>query len=200
MQMGDYRFDQAVAMDIGEKLLWALLILIATWLLARAAKWAFAKLVDNVGFFRRATGSGASLGESLGRILSLLIWLFGLLAILQVFDLGGVMSPVQTLLNSVMAFVPKLIGAGLIFFIGPRRGRYDDRQRHDKHHYRHGYLRADRDLRVDLGARCAGPGKRFGAGERDAAADLRCDPADNRSRDPARHRLSDRALRRSTAA
>ncbi len=118
MQMGNYRFDQDLAMQIGEKLLWAVLILVVTWALAKAAKWAFAKLVDAVPFFRRNTGSGSSLGISLGHIVALLIWLFGLLAILQVFDLGGVMSPVQTLLNTVMGFLPNLIGAGLIFFIG----------------------------------------------------------------------------------
>lgn len=116
--MGNYRFDERLAMDIAEKLLWAVLILAVTWLLARGARWAFAKLVDAVPIFRKHTASGASLGDSLGKIVSLLIWLFGLLAILQVFDLGGVMSPVQTLLNSIMGFLPNVIGAGLIFFIG----------------------------------------------------------------------------------
>ncbi len=118
MRVGDYRFNEQMAMEIGEKLLIAVAILIATWALAKAAKWAFAKLVDNVGFFRRGTGSGHSLGESLGKIVSLLIWLFGLLVILTVLGLGNVAGPIDTLLNNVMAFVPKLIGAGLIFFIG----------------------------------------------------------------------------------
>ena len=118
MQIGNYRFDERLAMDIGEKVLWAVLILVVTWALARGAKWAFAKLVDAVPMFRRSTANGATLGESLGKIVALLIWLFGLLAILQVFDLGEVMAPVQTLLNSIMGFLPNLIGAGLIFFIG----------------------------------------------------------------------------------
>ena len=118
MRIGNYRFDQELAMDIGEKLLWALLILVVTWVLARAAKWAFAKLVDNVGFFRRATGSGQSLGESLGKIVGLLIWLFGLLVILTVLGLGNVAGPIDTLLDNVMAFLPRLIAAGLLFFIG----------------------------------------------------------------------------------
>lgn len=114
----NYRFDPDLAMQIGEKLLLALVILIATWLLAKAARWAFTRLVDNVSFFRKGTSSGASVGESLGKIVTLLIWLFGLLAILQVFSLAGVMGPVTTLLNNAMGFVPNLIGAGLIFFIG----------------------------------------------------------------------------------
>ncbi|MGE3744950.1 MAG: mechanosensitive ion channel [Sphingomonadaceae bacterium] len=118
MRLGNYVFDQNLAIAIIEKIAIAALILVVTWILAKAAKWAFAKLVDTVALLRRSTSTGESVGTSLGKIVSLLIWLFGLLAVLQVFDLGGVMTPVQTLLNTVMAFVPKLIGAGLIFFIG----------------------------------------------------------------------------------
>lgn len=118
MRVGNYVFDQALAMDILEKVVVAIIILVVTWALAKAAKWAFAKLVDKVDFFKRGTASGDSIGLSLGKIVSLLIWLLGLLAVLQVFNLGGVMTPVQALLNNVMAFIPKLIGAALIFFIG----------------------------------------------------------------------------------
>lgn len=118
MYMGNYRFDQQLAMDIGQKLLWAALILVVTWALARAAKWGFAKLVDKVRFFQRHTSGGSTIGDALGRIVAGLIWLLGLLAILQVFSLGGVMGPVQTLLNDIARFIPRLIGAGLIFFIG----------------------------------------------------------------------------------
>lgn len=118
MQIGRYVFDQDIAVAIVEKIALAALILVVTWLLAKAAKWAFAKLVDRLQFFRRSTSSGETVGSSLGKIVSLLIWLFGLLAILQVFNLAGVMTPVQTLLNNIMDFIPRLVGAGLIFFIG----------------------------------------------------------------------------------
>ncbi|RJY09230.1 mechanosensitive ion channel [Aurantiacibacter aquimixticola] len=118
MSFGNRRFDPDLAMQVAEKVGLAIIILIVTWLLAKAAKWAFAKLVDNVTFLQRATSSGESLGTQLGKIVSLLIWLLGLLAVLQVFDLGGVMQPVTTLLDSIMEFVPNLIGAALIFFIG----------------------------------------------------------------------------------
>ena len=116
--MGRYRFDPDLAMVLAERVGLAILILIVTWLLAKAAKWAFAKLVDNVPLFKRQTSGGESIGLQLGKIVSLLIWLFGLLAILQVFDLGGVMRPVTTLLDTIMGFIPNLIGAALIFFIG----------------------------------------------------------------------------------
>jgi len=118
MRIGNYRYDQEVAVDLLEKVGLAVLVLVITWALAKGAKWAFAKLVDNVAFFRRGTGSGASLGESLGKIVSLLIWLFGLLILLTVLGLGNVAGPIDTLLNNVMEFVPRLVVAGLIFFIG----------------------------------------------------------------------------------
>ncbi len=118
MRIGNYAFDSDLMMIWGEKLGLALIILVGTWVFAKAAKWAFAKLVDNVTFLQRDTSAGTSVGESLGKIVSLLIWLFGLLIILRVLGLGGVDAPIQTLLNSIMGFVPNLLGAAIIFFIG----------------------------------------------------------------------------------
>ncbi|MEH6660927.1 MAG: mechanosensitive ion channel [Parasphingorhabdus sp.] len=118
MRIGNYALDTELMMIWGEKLGLALVILLGTWVLAKAAKWTFAKLVDNVQFLQRDTSTGTSVGESLGKIVSLLIWLFGLLIILRVLGLGGVDAPIQTLLNSIMGFVPNLLGAAIIFFIG----------------------------------------------------------------------------------
>ncbi len=118
MRIGNYRFDEDVAMNVLEKIGLALIVLIITWALARAAKWAFAKLVDNISFFQRHTANGRSLGESLGKIVGLLIWLFGLLIILTVLGLGSVAGPVDSLLENVVEYIPNLVGAGLIFFIG----------------------------------------------------------------------------------
>tara|TARA_R110000796_G_scaffold14011_9_gene45238 strand:- start:21472 stop:22719 length:1248 start_codon:yes stop_codon:yes gene_type:complete len=118
MRIGNYALDTELMMIWGEKLGLALIILVGTWILGKAAKWTFAKLVDNVTFLQRDTSAGTSVGESLGKIVSLLIWLFGLLIILRVLGLGGVDAPIQTLLNSIMGFVPNLLGAAIIFFIG----------------------------------------------------------------------------------
>ncbi len=118
LQLGGYEFDSATAMEWGGLAVTALIILVVTWILAKAAKWIFARLVDKIGFLQRASGSGESVGESLGKIVGLLIWLFGLLAILNVFGLNDVIAPVQTLLNNVMEFIPNIVGAALIFFVG----------------------------------------------------------------------------------
>lgn len=118
LSLGGYQFDPAIAAELGQKALIVGVILIVTWLLAKGAKWSFAKLVDKVPLFQRAAASGESIGASLGRIVSLFIWLFGLVAILQALDLDSVIGPVQGLINSFVAFVPKVLGAGIIFFVG----------------------------------------------------------------------------------
>lgn len=104
--------------SLAERIGIALVILIVTWLVARLVKLALTKLVGNVGFLQRQGADGKSLGEALGQIASLLIWLLGLIAILQVFRLDQVLSPIQGMLNNLMAYLPNVIGAGFVFFIG----------------------------------------------------------------------------------
>lgn len=116
--MGNYSFDPDLAMSIATKAGYAIVILVVTWLLAKAAKWAAAKIVDAVPLLQRDTGSGQSVGHSIGKIVSLLIWLFGLLAILQVLELNAVAGPINELLNNIMDFVPNLIGAGILGYVG----------------------------------------------------------------------------------
>lgn len=110
--MGDFwsNYDWA---DIAQKVVIAILILVATWILARVVKWALAKLVSKIGFLQREGSDGRSLGESIGQIASLLVWLFGLVAVLQVFALREVLAPIQGMLDTILRYVPNIIGAGL---------------------------------------------------------------------------------------
>ena len=103
---------------LAEKVGITLVILLVTWLLARLVKLALTKLVGNVGFLQRQGADGKSLGAALGQIASLLVWLLGLIAILQVFSLDQVLSPIQGMLNNLMAYLPNVIGAGFVFFVG----------------------------------------------------------------------------------
>lgn len=113
-----WSMDWAVAQDWAMKLAFVAAIIAITWLLARMAKWAFAKLVNQVPLLQRVDGNGESIGVSLGKIVSLLIWLLGLIAVLQRLGLNNVIAPLQTLLDQVMGFIPNIIGAGLILFVG----------------------------------------------------------------------------------
>lgn len=110
--------DDVDWVGIAEKAAYAVVILIVTWILAKVIKWAIAKVVSRVPVFKRQGADGQAAGESLGQIGSLLVWLFGLVAVLQVFTLNAVLSPVQRLLETVMDYLPNVVGAALIFFIG----------------------------------------------------------------------------------
>ncbi len=96
----------------------AVLILVVAWVLAKIVKTLFAKLVGKIGFLQREDADGKTLGESLGQIASLLVWLFALVAVLQVFSLERALAPIQSLLDGVMAYLPNLIGAVFLFIVG----------------------------------------------------------------------------------
>ncbi len=118
MGISNYEVDWVLAQQLGQKALIVAAILLITWALAKAAKWAFAKLVDRVPVLQRQAGSGDSVGESLGKIVSLLIWLLGMIAVLQQLGLNNVIQPLQTLLDQVMGFGDNILGAGIILFVG----------------------------------------------------------------------------------
>ncbi|WP_125772884.1 mechanosensitive ion channel [Antribacter gilvus] len=100
------------------KVLLALLILVVTWIVARLVKWAISKLVSRVGFLQREGADGRQVGASIGQIAALLVWLFGLIAVLQLFELDQVLTPIRGMLESIMEYLPNIIGAAVVFFIG----------------------------------------------------------------------------------
>lgn len=104
--------------SIGAKVVIAIVILLITWLVARIVRWLFARLVGRIGFLRKEGADGAQIGQSIGQIGALLIWLLGLIAVLQVFSLNAVLAPLQGLVDGVLAYLPNIIGAGVVFFIG----------------------------------------------------------------------------------
>jgi hypothetical protein len=121
-----YRTDADTGYWQGELMYWAprilgaIAILVVAWLLARAAKWAIAKAVDKVPALRKhyEAEPGKTLGSLIGDIVFWLILLIGIMVALQPLRLGGVLDPVRQLTTNALAFIPNVIGAGLIFFIG----------------------------------------------------------------------------------
>src|ERR671912_2517502 len=103
----------------GPRVVFAILILIATHFIAKAVQWGVARLVDRMPVLKRHPQAGVdSVGTELGRLAYWLIWLVGLIAALQPLGLSGVLTPVTALTNEVFAFLPRLLGAGLFFFAG----------------------------------------------------------------------------------
>ena len=102
------------------RILGALAILVIAYVLARAAKWAIAKVVDRVPALKKhyEAEPGQTLGGLIGDVAFWLILLVGIMLALQPLGLSQVLEPVRQLTNNTFAFIPNLIGAGLIFFIG----------------------------------------------------------------------------------
>jgi hypothetical protein len=104
----------------GPRILGAIAILIIAWILARAAKWAIAKVVNKVPILQRHNEAepGKSVGALIGEVAFWLILLVGILLALQPLGLSQVLEPVRELTNNAFAFIPNILGAGLIFFLG----------------------------------------------------------------------------------
>jgi hypothetical protein len=121
-----YRTDPAAGQFEAELAFWlpriigAIAILAIAWILARAAKWAVSRLVDRIPVLKRhhEAEPGKTLGSLIGDIVFWLILLVGIMLALQPLGLTQVLEPVRQLTVNTFAFVPNLIAAGLIFFIG----------------------------------------------------------------------------------
>ncbi|MDN5893772.1 MAG: mechanosensitive ion channel [Nocardioides sp.] len=113
MKLDDFDWPGIITQVVG-----AAVILLVTWILAKVVKRVITVGLGKVKFFERQAGSGEGLAASLGTIGSLVVWLFGLIAVLNLFKLTAAVAPIQDLLSSVLAALPGVIGAGLIFFVG----------------------------------------------------------------------------------
>ena len=103
----------------GPRVIFAILILVATHFIAKAVQWGVAKLIDRMPVLKRHPQAGVdSVGTELGRLAYWLVWLVGLVAALQPLGLNEVLTPVTVMTNEVFAFIPRVIGAGVLFFAG----------------------------------------------------------------------------------
>jgi hypothetical protein len=103
---------------LGLKVLAAIVVLIVTAILAAVLKSAASKLAQKVPALRRIGQDGASLGNAVGTILSMVIWLLGLVIVLGIFQLNQVLTPVTSMLEQGLGFLPNIIGAIFVFVIG----------------------------------------------------------------------------------
>lgn len=109
----------------GPKVLAAALILLAGWLIARAVKWAVAALVNKTPLGRRANAPAhfgnrapGSVGAQVGNAAFWVILLLSFLPALSVLGLDAATGPLGRMLDQFGAFIPRLFGAGVLFFIG----------------------------------------------------------------------------------
>jgi hypothetical protein len=120
-------FDVILVQTTGflPRLLGAVLLAIVAWVVATVGK----RLVEGVvrttdleNRLRRnnatSSTSNVSVANSLGTLVYWLIWLLFLPGILDALGLYGLLAPVQGLVTDVVAFLPNLLSAALIFIVG----------------------------------------------------------------------------------
>jgi Conserved TM helix len=112
---------QELALTWGPKILSALVILVVAHFIAKAVKWGLAAVFNRLPFARTANAGAdkdETMGARLGEIGYWLVWLVGLIATLNTLGLNQVVAPLSRLVNGFFAFMPNVVGAGIIFFVG----------------------------------------------------------------------------------
>jgi len=121
----DYQALQQMFMEWAPKIAIAVLILIVAHFAAKAVKWAIAKGVDRIPFLsRRDSGQPGGVkptvdvGERIGEVGYWVVWLLGLIAALNQLDQDAIAQPLNNMVDGFVRYVPQVVGAALIFFIG----------------------------------------------------------------------------------
>jgi len=119
-QVDQGAYWQSQLMFWGPKVLIALLIIIATWIVARAVKWMLQRAIDRIPALKKHMTGGPeeTVGHQLGTIAKLIIWLVGIMAALQFLGIGQILAPINSLTLEIFDFLPHLLAAGVIFFVG----------------------------------------------------------------------------------
>lgn len=113
--------------DIGNRianflpdLLGAFLVLLVGWLIARGVKTIIVKMLRKTTWDERVFGTDDIKDTNIfvGNIFYYLIMIIILLIVLEILGISEVLTPMENMINEFLLFIPNLIGAALIAFIG----------------------------------------------------------------------------------
>lgn len=106
--------------DFLPDLLGALIVLFIGWLIARGIKALVVKLLRRTSWDERVFGREGVKDTNVfvGNIFYYLIMVIVLLIVLEILGIREVLTPLENMINEFLLFIPNLIGAALIAFIG----------------------------------------------------------------------------------
>jgi hypothetical protein len=105
----------------GPRILGAIAILVVAYFVGKGVKWALANGIDRIPGAKHANEGAAkreTVGARLGDVGYWLVLLIGVVLALNMLNLTGVVTPLNAMLTDFMQFVPKLVGAIVLFFVG----------------------------------------------------------------------------------
>lgn len=101
-------------------LLGALLVLLVGWLIARGIKALIVRMLRKTSWDEKVFGTDniKDTNAFVGNIFYYLIMIIVLLIVLEILGISEVLTPLENMINEFLLFIPNLIGALLIAFIG----------------------------------------------------------------------------------
>ncbi|QTD37956.1 mechanosensitive ion channel [Polaribacter batillariae] len=96
----------------------ALIIIILGWFIASLLKRVTKKIANSTGLNKSLSSSKIRFGELVGKIVYLLVMIFVFMLALDTLGMTNVLEPVKGLLNGFTGFIPNIVGACLVGYIG----------------------------------------------------------------------------------
>ena len=104
----------------GPNVVYAIIILIVTYLVALLVKWVLGAGIDKIPFIAKANENdtdGTTIGASLASAGFWIVILIGLVMALERLGLTSVSNSIRGTIDTIFAYLPQVIGAVLLFFI-----------------------------------------------------------------------------------
>ncbi len=96
----------------------AILIIVIGWFVAGLLKRVTTKLIKRTGIDEKIKSKKVTLSRFVGKLLYFLVMIFVFMLALEKLGMQSVLDPVKNLLDGFLAFIPNIIGAGLVAYIG----------------------------------------------------------------------------------
>lgn len=100
----------------GPRVLWAVIILIAAYVIGKMVQWAIQSGVKKTGFDDLGP-KGDSLGKSLGAAAFWVILLIGVIQALTRLELTQIAEPLNNMIDQIMFYIPKIFAAVVLFVV-----------------------------------------------------------------------------------
>ncbi|MBB34615.1 MAG: hypothetical protein CME88_04545 [Hirschia sp.] len=104
----------------GPNVVYAIIILVVTYLVALLVKWLLGAGIDKIPFVTKANEkdvTGKTIGSSIGSAGFWIVILIGLVMALEKLGLTSVSNSIRGTVDTIFAYLPQIIGAILTFFI-----------------------------------------------------------------------------------
>lgn len=96
----------------------ALIIIILGWFIAGILKRIIAKLIKKTGIDNKLKNSKISLSDFISKLVYFLVMIFVFTLALEKLGMTSVLEPLKIMLSNFTGFLPNIIGAGLVCYIG----------------------------------------------------------------------------------